>query len=141
MLSAVGAIMIPLWLFNFRPKRWRREKIVGSDDELKLWLALTILSIFYLLVGSFWFQYWYILWALAPAVLLPDNRIVRITLPWFAFGALSSNVLISFLLATVLKTEPHILRYILEAAIVLGPVILASSVNLLAWRRKKRKSA
>lgn len=141
MFSAVGAIMIPLWLFNFRPKRWRREDIVGSDLESKLWLALTILSMFYLLVGSFWFQYWYILWALAPAVLLPDTRIVRITLPWFAFGALSSNVLISFLLATALKTEPHILRYISEAAIVWGPVFIASSIYvLLQWGRKKKSA-
>ena len=141
LMSAAGAIVIPLWMFNFRPKRWRQEMSASSDAESKLWLALTTLSMFYLLVGSFWFQHWYVLWALAPAVLIPTSRLTRSTLPWLAFGALASNVVMSFLLATSLKTEPRILRYISEAAIVWGPVFLASSVYLVTKWKKKRKLA
>jgi hypothetical protein len=139
-LSAVGTIVIPLWMFNFRPRRWRREMHTHNEGEVILWRALTAVSLFYLLVGSFWFQHWYVLWALAPAVLLPDSRLVRFTLPWFAFGAMSSNMAMSFLMATVLKTEPRILRYISEAALVWGPVFIASSAYSLSLWRRKRKS-
>ena len=94
---------------------------------------------FYLLVGSFWFQHWYVLWALAPAVLLPDSHLTRTTLPWLAFGALSSNVIMSFLLATLLKTEPRIFRYISEVTIVWGPVFIISAIFFLIQWREKRK--
>lgn len=140
-LSTVGAIGIPLWMFNFRPKRWRSEILTDNEVEEILWRALTAVTMLYLFAGTFWFQHWYVLWALAPAVLLPDSRLVRFTLPWLAFGAMSSNVGMSFLMATWLKTEPRILRYISEVAMVWGPVIVASGVNSLTRWRKKRKSA
>jgi hypothetical protein len=140
LLSVGATLFIPLWMFNFRPKHWRQNVSKNSDDDSNLWLAMTRLSMFYLLVGSFWFQHWYVLWALAPAVLLPDSHLTRTTLPWLAFGALSSNVIMSFLLATLLKTEPRIFRYISEVTIVWGPVFIISAIFFLIQWREKRKS-
>ena len=139
-LAAAGSFFVPLWMFNFRPKRWRREEIVDTNQDVILWHTLTTVSIFYLLVGSFWFQHWYVLWALAPAVLLPNNHLTRSTLLWLAFGALSSNVVMSFLLETLLKTSPRVLRYISEVAMVWIPVFIVSSIYLLSQWRKMRKS-
>jgi len=50
----------------------------------------------YLLVGSFWFQHWYLLWVLAPAVLLPTSRWTLTLLPAYCLGALWSNLTNSF---------------------------------------------
>ena len=138
-LASAGAFIVPLWMFNFRPKRWRRVETVDPNQEVILWHTLTAVSMLYLLVGSFWFQHWYILWALAPTVLMPNSHLTRSTLPWLAFGALSSNLVMSFLLVTLLKTSPRLLRYISEVSMVWGPVLIASSIYLLLqWRGKRR---
>jgi hypothetical protein len=63
-----------------------------EEAHLKLWRALTAISMWYLLVGSFWFQHWYVLWALASAALMPDSQFTCSLLPWLTFGALLSNV-------------------------------------------------
>jgi hypothetical protein len=112
-LFGAGALLIPLWAFNFRPKRWRSALILPADADRVLWHTLTAISMLYLLVGTFWFQHWYILWVLAPAVLLPDRRFTRTMLPWLVFGALSSNVAMSFLLATVFESAPLLIALIL----------------------------
>ena len=140
LLFAVGALLIPLWVFNFRPKRWRSGPIALEEADPKLWRALTAVSILYLLIGSFWFQHWYILWVLAPAVLLPGSLFTRPLLPWLALGALSSNVAMDFLLATVMKTSPPIAKYILVVVVIWGPVLIAASVLTLALRRGKKNS-
>ena len=44
-----------------------------------LWHALLVVSMLYLVVGSFWFQPWYVLWVIAPAALLPGSRFTRYT--------------------------------------------------------------
>ena len=88
----------------------------------------------YLLVGSFWFQHWYVLWVLAPAVLLPDSRLSRAVLPWLAFGALSANVAMSFLAATVLEPGPSIVNYTLPVVMIWGPALIAIGVTGLAQR-------
>ena len=136
-LFATGALLIPLWMFNFRPKRWRSVTIAPEEADPKLWRALTAVSMLYLLVGAFWFQHWYVLWVLASAVLLPDSRFTLSLLPWLAFGALSSNVAMDFLLNTVTKTSPSLVNYILAVAIIWGPVLLAAGIFVLAQRRGK----
>jgi len=139
-LFVAGALLISLWMFNFRPKRWRSTPIALEEIDLKLWRALTAISMLYLLVGSFWFQHWYVLWALAPAALLPGSQFTRSILPWLTFGALSSNVAMDFLLATVMKTSPPILNYISVVVIIWGPVLLVISILTLARRAGKRNS-
>jgi hypothetical protein len=136
LLFAVGALLIPLWMFNFRPKRWRSAPIALEEAEMKLWHSLAAISVLYLLVGSFWFQHWYVLWALAPAALLPEGRLTRTVLPWLAFGALASNVALDFLLASE-NISPPIVRYILVVVIIWGPALIAASVPALVRRRKE----
>ena len=137
-LFALGALLIPLWMFNFRPKRWQSTQIPSKKAHETLWRALAAVSMLYLLVGSFWFQHWYILWVLAPAVLLPNSQLTRSVLPWLAFGALSSNVVMGFLLTA--KTAPPISNYLLSVVIIWGPVLIATGICTLAKQRAKRGS-
>jgi hypothetical protein len=140
-LFITGALLIPLWMFNILPKRWRNTPvIVPAEAERRLWRSLTAISILYLLVGSFWFQHWYVLWVIAPAVLLPDSRFTRSLLPWLVFGALSSNMAMSFLLERSLKTAPRIVSYISVVAMIWGPVLIAFSVFMFTRWWGKRKS-
>ena len=143
-LFVVGALTISLWAFNFRPKRWRNPPITSKEAERILWRVLRATSMLYLLVGSFWFQHWYILWVLAPATLLPDSRFNRWILPWLAFGALSSNVAMDFLLNTTLKGSRTIVKYILPVVMIWGPVLIAAIVSIFSQRwgaEKARQTA
>ncbi|MBW7884881.1 MAG: DUF2029 domain-containing protein [Caldilineaceae bacterium] len=76
----------------------RRVPAAGArhEDE-RLWRAVVVLNGTYLLIGSFWFQPWYCLWVLAPAVLMPQSRFTRHVLPWLALGSLWSNVVADYL--------------------------------------------
>jgi hypothetical protein len=138
-LFAAGALLIPLWMFNFRPKRWRSPQIHPNDADQTLWRALAAVSMLYLLIGSFWFQHWYILWVLASAVLLPNSQLTRAVLPWLVFGALSSNVVMGFFLAA--KTAPLIRNYIFSVVIIWGPVLIATGIHTLARHWHSRGSS
>lgn len=72
----------------------------------------TLLTLLYLLVGSFWFQPWYFVWVLAPAVLWVDGRFPRQGLPWACWGALCSNVVYDHLtqLPIAALPEAHLYR-------------------------------
>lgn len=85
-----GAAALAIGVARFGYGRRGAEQTV--DDET-LWSAAAVVTAVYLAVGSFWFQHWYVLWALAAAALLPDSRYTRTALPWLCFGALSGNAL------------------------------------------------
>jgi Glycosyltransferase family 87 len=75
------------------------ERTSGAAAEAAdalLWRGVRAVTLAYLLVGSFWFQHWYLLWVLAPAVLLPTNRWALTLLPAYCLGALWSNLTNSF---------------------------------------------
>jgi hypothetical protein len=135
-LFAIGAFLISLWSFNLRPKRWRSANVLAEDAEQNLWRTLVAVSLLYLVVGSFWFQHWYILWVIAPAALLPGSRFTRVLLPWLTFGALSANVAMDFLLATALRTTPQILGYCIVVGIIWGPVVIAAGVHFYSGRTR-----
>ncbi len=139
-LFVAGALLIPLWMFNFRPRRWRSPQLPPEEADQALWRALAAVSMFYLLVGSFWFQHWYVLWAFAPAVLLPESRLVRSVLPWLAFGALSSNVAVDFFFAVAPENLLPIGEYILPAVIIWAPVLVVTGIGALARRWGKCRS-
>ncbi len=137
LVFAIEGVLVPLWMFNFRLKPSLREPITHKKAEIKLWYALTIMSGSYLLVGSFWFQHWYVLWALAPAALLPDSRFTRSVLPWLTFGALCSNVAMDFLSVSMMKTSPFFVKYTLPVVMIWGPTLLAVAILALTHRRKR----
>jgi hypothetical protein len=139
-LFAIGTLLLCLWMYNFRPKRWRSSPLASEEAKQTLWRSLQAVSMLYLLVGSFWFQHWYILWVLAPAALLPDSRLPRLLLPWLAFGALSSNVGMDFLLNTVLKESRYITKYILPVVMIWGPILVAAILSTLIQRRDAKKA-
>jgi len=127
-LFGIGALLIPLVMFNFRPKRWRRPPVTSQEAEQILWRTLAAISIIYLLVGSFWFQHWYILWLLVPAVLLPESLSIRSILPWLVFGALASNVFMSFFLATTSEAAKAMLpigNHLLSVGLIWGPALFS----------------
>jgi hypothetical protein len=68
----------------------------GEPPDALLWRVSTATTVAYLLIGSFWFQHWYLLWVLAPAVLLPTSRWTQTLLPAYCLGALWSNLTNSF---------------------------------------------
>ena len=114
-----------------------REPITLEETNQKLWHALAATSVLYLLVGSFWFQHWYVLWVLAPAALVPNSRFTRSVLPWLIFGALGSNVAMDFLLSGMIKTSPPIVKYTLVVVMIWGPALLAVVILAFArWRKK-----
>ena len=125
-LFAAGALMILLWIFYLRPKRRRDILITHEGADQKLWRILVAVSMLYLVVGSFWFQHWYILWVIAPAALLPDSRFTRSILPWLGFGALSANLAMDFLLTSTLKTSPPIVAYILVVVMIWAPATIGA---------------
>jgi hypothetical protein len=137
-LSAASALLVPLWMFNFRPSRWRVGPSFLGDADHRLWRVLGLVSLLFLLVGSFWFQHWYVLWCLAPAVLLPDRQLTRSVLPWLAFGALSSNVAVDFFLSAAPDRLLPAGGYILSVALIWTPALLSLVIGGFARQKKIR---
>jgi hypothetical protein len=71
-----------------------RSNVTPADALL--WRGAIAVTLAYLLVGSFWFQHWYLLWVLAPAALLPTSRWTLNPLPAYCLGVLLSNLMNSF---------------------------------------------
>jgi hypothetical protein len=140
LLFVLGALLTPLRQFGFRPTYWSRASIHDEEANSKLWHALSAISLLYLLVGSFWFQHWYVLWALAPAALLPGREFTRSILPWLTFGALFSNVAMDLLLNTVIQTSPAVVKYTLVVIMIWGPMLFATIVLALTRRTSKKTS-
>ena len=92
------------------------------------------MTVAYLLVGSFWFQHWYLLWALAPAALLPDSRFTRTQLPVYCLGALWSDLTTSFLL--YLPARPLTATQVSAISVMTQVLPLLSVLAFsLLWRR------
>jgi alpha-1,6-mannosyltransferase len=88
--AAIAALL--LW------RLWRATpRTPALADERTLWLSSLMITLAYLIVGSFWFQSWYVLWALALAALLPASGFTRTLLPLYCLGALCSNLSTDFL--------------------------------------------
>ncbi len=136
-LFAVGAVLASLWMLDFRPQRWKTAPAHDWSDDRLLWRAVTAISLLYLLAGSFWFQHWYLLWVLAPAVLLPDSLLVRWLLPWLGFGALSANVITAFAPALAPVPLSKTALAALIVAVIWAPMLIAGGVLLGRWRSQR----
>ena len=138
-LFAAGAVLMSLWMFDFRPRRWQAAPAPDWRDDRLLWRTVALVALLYLVVGSFWFQHWYLVWVLAPAALLPDALLTRWLLPWLGFGALSANVISAF--APALASEP--LSKIALAALIVAaiwtPMLIASGWHLSRLRTRKHQ--
>lgn len=132
-LFVSAAVLLSLWLLDFRPQRWKQSPAQDWNDERILWRAVTMISLLYLVVGAFWFQHWYVLWVAAPAALIADSRFTRSLLPWLGFGALSANVASAYLLAAVPRGQPRTGVYSLIVATIWAPIALAAIAG--GWSR------
>jgi hypothetical protein len=100
--AIAAVVLVWLWWSDYRLAKAPFQadssaaEIDASQDAL-LWRAAIGVTIAYLLIGSFWFQHWYLLWVLAPAALLPTSRWTLTLLPAYCLGALWSNLANSFL--------------------------------------------
>ena len=129
-LFAAGAVLVSLWMLDFRPRRWQAVPAPDWRDDRLLWRTMAAVTLLYLLVGSFWFQHWYLVWVLAPAALLPDALLTRWLLPWLGFGALSANLVSAF--APALAPEPlsKIALAALIVAVIWMPMLCAGGWHL-----------
>ncbi len=138
-LFAAGAVLMSLWMLDFRPRRWQAAPAPDWRDDRLLWRTVALVALLYLVVGSFWFQHWYLVWVLAPAALLPDALLTRWLLPWLGFGALSANVISAF--APALASEP--LSKIALAALIVAaiwtPMLIAGGWHLGRLRTRKHQ--
>jgi hypothetical protein len=95
MLFFAAAALLLAWFW------WSMRDHVTADSSepghARLWNSCVVITLAYLLIGSFWFQHWYLLWVLAPAVLMPASRWTLTLLPAYCLGALGSNLTNSFL--------------------------------------------
>lgn len=127
----------PTWLFlaaaalfflrTFGPPGER-----GKANQNDLYRSCALLTLLYLVVGSFWFQAWYVMWILAPATLWGDGRFPQRGLPWLCWGALCSNVLYDYLTQLPIAAEPtaHLYRLGVTLLVVLTiwlPLLLAQA--------------
>lgn len=60
--------------------------------DADLWRCSVAVTITYLLVGSFWFMPWYVLWALPLAAPMPTSTAMRRWVPALTLGALWSGL-------------------------------------------------
>jgi hypothetical protein len=95
---AVGILAWFWWADRRATTQARRatEHSPGTRSDALLWRGAMAVTLAYLLVGSFWFQHWYLLWVLVLAVLLPDSRWTLTLLPAYCLGAFWSNLTNSF---------------------------------------------
>ena len=74
----------------------RRSRMLSPYDYYDYELSVIIVML-YLLIGSYWFQPWYLAWPIALAWLRPESRIANRVLPIFATGTLIATVLSDYL--------------------------------------------
>jgi hypothetical protein len=136
LIFIAAAVLISLWMLNYRPKRWRRLNDPLADDDQLLWSSLAKLSLLYLILGAFWFQHWYVLWVLAPAALIPGSTLTRNVVPWLSFGTLSANLAQGFLLESVPKEKPRTGVYSLTFVLIWGPALIAALIAAAIHRMR-----
>jgi hypothetical protein len=95
LLFFAGAALVLAWLW------WSDRRLASDQDstlsDALLWCGCVAILLLYLLVGSFWFQHWYLLWVLAPSALLPASRWTRSLLPAYCLGVLWGSLANTFL--------------------------------------------
>lgn len=132
LLLAAISLLVPLWIYNIRPKRWR-EPVFNLDDDRRMRIACLAVSLLGLFIGSYWFQHWYVLWVAAPATLLPLSLFTERVLPWLGFGALAANLVNSFVIGGLENPLSPLMAALLAVGIIWGPALLAGWLAHHDW--------
>jgi hypothetical protein len=77
---------------------WRAIGNNPKPDDAMLWRGSIAVTMAFLLVGSFWFWHWYLLWVVVLATLLPTSRFTTTVLPICCLGALWFFIASDFLI-------------------------------------------
>jgi hypothetical protein len=128
LLYVAGAIVVSAWILGLLTRRQAMSTPSPHPGDDLLWRAILVSSVLYLAVGSFWFQSWYVMWAVAPAALLPRGRFTRFVLPWLALGALGANAASDFLGKTILNGSPSVQAIVWPLVIIWAPALAAGGV-------------
>ncbi len=133
-------IRVPTYLFALlavAASAWLVWRASSASPGQRLWGGMLLVALLYLAVGSFWFQHWYVLWAMASAALLPNGLLARRVLPWLGWGALASNVVYDVLTRLPAPAVSRTALYGGMVAIIWGPTLAACCG--LAWRRLRMR--
>jgi hypothetical protein len=143
-LFFAGAAVVLAWLWRSGRRLAPDQHSVASDALL--WRGCVAVTLLYLLVGSFWFQHWYLLWILAPSALLPASRWTRTLLPAYCLGVLWGSLANTFLrnlpprpLSVTQAAAINVLSQVLPLLCALGALLLLRSAPrlLVALRRSR----
>jgi hypothetical protein len=116
----------------------RRHTTVRPINDSVLWTSVCAIVLAYLLIGSFWFQPWYLVWLLAPAALLPHSQLTRTILPWYSLGVLCSSLLSDFFFYETRSTWTRTNQTSLIVATMLIPLLLAVLFSI--WQQRQKRS-
>jgi hypothetical protein len=122
------ALLAGVWLW-----RWWRTK---QTNDAELWRACAVIATLYFIVGSYWFQHWYVLWLVALVAVLPQTRWAGRWLPLYVLGAMLAAHTLDFLNSyrpgPLLAPLPASVLYvvILFAPLVLARLLLRNAVNV-----------
>ena len=130
----------PTWLFLpaaalMLVRTFLSTPLTADTNQRDLYRSCTLLTLLYLLVGSFWFQAWYVVWVLAPAALWVAGRFPAQGLPWLCWGALCSNVVYDHFtqLPIAAVPEAHLYRIGVTVLVVLTiwlPLFVAQGMGM-----------
>jgi hypothetical protein len=77
---------------------WNATRKQPELDDALLWRGGIAVTMAFLIIGSFWFWHWYLLWVLVLAALLPTSRFTTMVLPAFCISALWFSIASDFLI-------------------------------------------
>ena len=124
----VAGVFLLRWL-------WRHTKAVRVAEAYDLFLLSAFVVMLYLLIGSYWFQPWYLAWPIALAWLRPESLLATRVLPVFATGTLVAITLSDYMRNAAV---PVLLPWQISVLVV-GVMGLALSVGAIAINRRRKK--
>jgi hypothetical protein len=92
--TALFFVLVGVLLVRF----WRAIGNSPKPDDTLLWRGGIAVTMAFLLVGSFWFWHWYLLWVVVLAALLPTSRFTTTVLPICCLGAFWVAIASDFLI-------------------------------------------
>jgi hypothetical protein len=116
---------------------WRAIGNNPEPDDAMLWRGSIAVMMTFLIVGSFWFWHWYLLWVVVLAAPLPTSRFTTTVLPICCLGALWFYIASDFLIrrgrtATVIAPIDG-LSWITWIGLVVGTLVLVA-----LWRAMRQ---
>jgi hypothetical protein len=116
---------------------WRAIGNNPKPDDALLWRGGIAVTMAFLLVGSFWFWHWYLLWVVVLAALLPTSRFTTTVLPIYCLGALWFAIASDFLIHRGRATTVIAPSDSLDRVTWIG-LVVSAFVLMALWRAMRR---